>query len=90
MSNISDYFKRLSVDLELLSDDIPRLIKSVEKSQKMDEKQKMEPRKFEGLPPRSLEPISKLRKNKEEIKEANANKEVFFVKDRIKNIFMGK
>lgn len=92
--DLSDYFKNISSDLEALSSDIPRLINSINKKEetqvdliKKDTLGIGESRKFKDTSPRSLEPITKLRKSKEEVIEASQNKEVFFIKDKINEIF---
>jgi hypothetical protein len=90
---LSDYFKKMSSDLEVLSSDIPRLINCIGKKEENQGKglngnalNVGESKKFQGLPPRSLEPITTLRKNKEEVIEASQNKEEFFLKDKINEI----
>ncbi len=82
MRVLLDYFNGLSLKVKLAKEDIDILVKKIESKDKEDV----------GINKRivsssKIEPITRLRKNVEEVKKEQECPEVQFIKDRIEDIF---
>jgi len=97
MSDFGDYLKKVHEDLKILSEDIAKITVEKQKEAATKEPAKKEistgkedaAAKFKKISLKSLQPVTKLYKNEDEIKQAKANPEVDFVAKRLEDIFKG-
>ena len=93
MDSFSKYLQHLADELKVLQGDIEKIavIKAKEvKEDKPEESQKESPKdKFKRIPLKSMQRVTKLYKNKEEIIKAQENPEMDFINKKIEDIFRG-
>ena len=78
MGDLTKYFEKMAEDLKILSSDIQKIAEN-KKSDK--------PKDFKKTSLKSLQKVTKLYKNKEEIDNAKKNPEVDFVLKKLEDIF---
>ena len=97
MSDFSKYLKDVSVDLKTLQGDITKMISAKNKELKDSSKDSKDSKdsnkkvsakeQFSKLSLKSMQPVTKMYDNKEEIKKAVDNPEIDFITKRIETIF---
>ena len=78
MDDLVEYFEKASADLKTLSNDLKKMAAHKDKKNKGEESK---------LSTKSLQPMTRLRKSKEDIIIANENPELAFVEDKLNDIF---
>ena len=90
MSNFAKYLQHVSDELLILQGDIGRIIATKKEEAKNPDKQEDKQDKqsnFKKIPLKSLQPVTKIYKNKTEILKAKENPEVDFITKQLENIF---
>ena len=95
MSDLVKHFEDIASGLQMLSEDIRRMAEnkkaSQKASQKDDKKDDQQPKKsVRVLKMKSLQPVTRLRANKQEIIKAKENPELTYIADKIKDILGGE
>jgi len=75
--DIEKYFENIAIGLRNLSKDTEVMINNLGKEE--GEKRSL----------KSMQPVTRIRKNKAEIERAKANPEITFIEDKLKDIFKG-
>lgn len=79
MSDFVQYLKQISEEFRLLNEDIGKIV--AEKKKEAEGKESKKP----SL--KSIQSVTKMHKNKEELERAKENPEIEFINDRINRIF---
>ena len=82
MEELEKFLEDVVGKLGAFEGDIQRTIYNLEKKEKDGENAPQKDMK-------SLQPVTRLRENEEEIKEANENPEITFIVDKLNDIFEG-
>jgi hypothetical protein len=93
MSDLVNHFVDIAEGLKMLSEDVRRMAENKKASSKDNKKyddQEQPKKSVKLLKMKSLQPVTRIRANKEEIIKAKENPELTYISDKLKDILGGQ